>query len=236
MKNATDITVILDHSFSMHSVRSEMEEVLNGWVAQQKLVPGECTFTLVSFDDIIEYPEGFQGVPLSAVGPIYLVPRGNTALLDAIGETIDRTGKRLAAMDEKDRPNKVMIVTVTDGAENQSKKYKNSDPAKGPIAAKVNEMVIHQRDVYKWDFVFLGADQDAITTAAGMGFTTALNYTNTPGGVRGMGSRLNKMSSSYRSSESAEESTMQLCSISSAGGNSVNAADTEEWNKSQQKG
>ena len=83
-----------------------------------------------------------------------------TALLDAIGRTIDDLGKRLAALPEEQRPGQVIVAIFTDGLENASQNY---------TGEKINKMIRHQREVYGWEFLFLAANQDAIATAARMG-------------------------------------------------------------------
>ncbi len=87
-------------------------------------------------------------------------PRGSTALLDAIGRTIDYIGKELASTPEADRPSKVIIAILTDGEENASQLYS---------MAQINQRITHQTRKYQWEFLFLGANQDAIATAARMG-------------------------------------------------------------------
>lgn len=221
MRDCTDITVILDRSGSMSAVKEAMEEVLNGFVAQQKLVPGDCRLTLVQFSD--ERQTVFSGLPLKNVPIIYLTPAGSTALLDAVGYTVDETGARFAALPECERPDKVVFVVVTDGYENASRKFEYRE---------IQDKVMHQRNAYKWQFVFLGADQDAIASAASMGFakTSALNYRNTKGSVRGMGAKLSDSTKQYR-----------LCSANNydetltAGGVAVNVTeeDTKAWDKQQ---
>jgi hypothetical protein len=88
------------------------------------------------------------------------VPRGTTALLDAIGRTIDELGARLAAMPAADRPGKVIFVIITDGLENASREYTRE---------QVFQRIRHQSDVYGWEFVYLGAKQDAIAAGAQVG-------------------------------------------------------------------
>ena len=80
-------------------------------------------------------------------------------LLDAIGRTIDELGERLSKLAESDRPGLVILAVLTDGLENASTKYKWKD-----IASRIR----HQQDAYQWKFLFLGANQDAIATAAKM--------------------------------------------------------------------
>jgi hypothetical protein len=98
------------------------------------------------------------------------VPRGYTALLDAIGRSVNETGESLASMPESERPGLVTVMIVTDGGENSSKEFTNQ---------KVREMIEHQTNVYSWKFSFLGANQDAFSTAGGLGINPSgvANYT-----------------------------------------------------------
>lgn len=89
-----------------------------------------------------------------------LVPRGSTALLDAVGQAIVTTGEKLATLPEDQRPGLVMVVIVTDGEENSSREYNKQ---------KIKDLITQQQDVYKWQFTFLGADQNAFAEAASMG-------------------------------------------------------------------
>ena len=163
----TDVTVVLDRSGSMTSCREEAEGGLNAFVEQQKKLPGECLFTLVQFDT--EYEFVHRGVPVGVVPKFTLVPRGWTALLDAVGRAINETGARLAKMEERDRPGLVAFVIVTDGQENHSREF---------TAARVREMVRHQSEVYGWKFTYLGANQDAFAEAGSLGIAAdaAANY------------------------------------------------------------
>ncbi len=157
--NCTRIAVILDRSGSMSSVRESTVAGFNEFIKQQKELPGECSVKLVQFDN--EYEVVFDK-PLKDVPELTqatFVPRGSTALLDAQGRTIVTLGEELSKLSEDQRPSKVIVVTLTDGQENASREYKLEQ-----IAAMIKE----QREVYNWDFVFLGANQDAVKTAATM--------------------------------------------------------------------
>jgi hypothetical protein len=228
MRDCTKIVFVLDRSGSMASVKDAMEEVMNGYIATQRAEPGECLFSLYQFDD--SYDKVVENVPIHVVGKLELKPRGGTALLDAIGQTIDNVGTELSVLPEHARPNKVMIVVLTDGLENASVKYIGRAGSK---ASRINEMVKHQREKYGWAFVFLGADQDAIATAAGMGFDpgAALNFGSNTAGVKGAGNKLRKMSSGYRSSESAAAGNLQLCSVARETKNAVTEDDAKEWDE-----
>lgn len=154
----TDLTIILDRSGSMQSIRTDMEGALAKLLADQRAAPGELRVSLVRFDDVAETV--FTALPVGQVRAIRISPRRCTALLDAIGQTIDATGQRLAAMPEVDRPGTVLIVIVTDGMENASKQFNWND---------VHARITHQATAYQWQFVFLGANIDAIATAGQLG-------------------------------------------------------------------
>jgi hypothetical protein len=161
-QDLTDLTVVLDRSGSMHACRSDAEGGLNSFIARQKELPGECTFTLVQFDTVYEFVH--KAIPLRTVPHCHLEPRGNTALLDAVGRAIVETGERLRTLPEADRPGLVVFVIITDGQENSSREY---------TKARVREMIEHQQNVYKWQFTYLGANQDAFAEAGSMGIHLA---------------------------------------------------------------
>ncbi len=178
MKDAfTRLALILDRSGSMASIDEATVAGVNRFIEEQKQVPGTATLKLVQFDDV--YEEVFDTLIAEAPeltlsktprpGQRTYDPRGSTALLDAIGRTISELGNGLAAMSEEERPSKVIVIIMTDGLENASKVFKKP---------QVLDLIVQQRDVYKWDFVYLGANQDAIATAASMGIApgAAINY------------------------------------------------------------
>lgn len=177
-KNYSDITLILDRSDSMRSISQETIIGFNEFVNKQKELPVEATFSLVQFDH--EYELVHNGIPIESVPALddkTFVPRGMTALLDAIGKTVDNIGNRLASLNEDQRPEKVVVVIITDGRENSSSQYSLSE---------INEKISHQRDFYNWEFLFLGANQDAIETAASVGIrrTSSLTFASTPQGTK----------------------------------------------------
>lgn len=160
-ENLTEIAFILDRSGSMSSMVEPAISGFNRLLREQQQVPGHARFTLVLFDDEYEVP--FLSVPISEVVELdtqtYL-PRGSTALLDAIGRTIDDLGERLSATPEAERPGQVLVAILTDGFENASTRFTWQDIVK---------RIRHQTDQYQWQFLFLGANQDAIATASRMG-------------------------------------------------------------------
>ncbi len=158
-QDLTDVTVVMDRSGSMHSCQKSAEDGLNEFIQKQKNAPGKCNFTLVSFDD--EYEFVHTGRDIKDIGICTLVPRGMTALHDALGAAITKTGERLRQMPFEERPALVVFFVITDGGENSSKKY---------AAGQIKEMIQHQENKYNWEFSYLGANQDAWAVGQTMGF------------------------------------------------------------------
>ena len=158
----TDITLVVDRSGSMSSIRSDAEGGVNEFIRTQAAEPGEALLTLVQFDT--QYDFVHRGVPIGDVPSYTLQPRGATALLDAVGRAINETGSRLASMTEAERPGLVIFVVMTDGLENSSVEF---------TKAKIKEMIEHQQQNYNWQFTFLGANQDAFAEAGAMGIQAA---------------------------------------------------------------
>jgi hypothetical protein len=158
----TDITLVVDRSGSMQAVQEDAEGGVNAFMEEQAKEPGEALLTLVQFDT--EYEILHSGVPVGDVPHYDLVPRGMTALLDAVGRAINETGERLAKMDEKDRPGLVIFVINTDGLENSSQEFTRD---------QIKEMIEHQQSQYNWHFTFLGANQDAFAEARHLGIRAA---------------------------------------------------------------
>ncbi len=174
----TDITLVLDRSGSMESIKTATIEAFNGFVRSQLHGIGNVRLTLVQFDD--QYEVVYEAVPLPEAPLLTddtFLPRGSTALLDALGRTINATGERLRKMPEMERPGNVVFVTLTDGEENSSHRFNMTT---------INSMISHQQATYNWHFLFLGANQDAIATAAnlGIGAGDALTLAASPVGVQ----------------------------------------------------
>lgn len=190
--NLVHVACVIDRSGSMSSVCSDAIGGFNTFLEEQKKGPGEAVVTLVLFDH--EYLVVHDAVPVASVVPLdesTYVPRGNTALLDAIGRTIDDLGARFAAMPEDERPGGVIIAILTDGQENASLEYSRR---------RVAEMIEHQRTVYNWSFVFLAADQDAIDAAEKMNMDPALafRYHGTAHGTRSVMRTMSSTTSQLR--------------------------------------
>jgi hypothetical protein len=193
----TDITVVLDRSGSMASISNDVIGGLNTFIQAQAQVEGEACFTLAQFDH--EYEVVHDHVPVKDVPPLTAqtyVPRGSTALLDAIGRTIVATGARLASMAEADRPQVVLFAVQTDGLENASREFTRQ---------QIFDMIRHQETKYSWQFVFLAADQDAIAEGGKMGFApaAALDYSKDGTGVAAMFSAMSEKVEEVRSGKAA---------------------------------
>jgi Mg-chelatase subunit ChlD len=161
MKNHySEIAFVLDRSGSMEGCREAAIEGFNAFLHEQQQTEGLAKLTLILFND--EYLVPIDGLPVAEILPLNddsYVPRGSTALLDAIGRTIDELGARLAALPEQDRPGQVIVAILTDGLENSSQNRTWQEIAR---------VIKQQTEQYRWTFLFLGANQDAIATAAQM--------------------------------------------------------------------
>ena len=174
----THITVVLDCSSSMQVISTDAIRGFNQFLRDQQALPGAATLSLVQFNHEVRFQHEFA--PLAEVEALdrhTFTPRGSTALLDALGLAIYRTGQQLAALAEADRPEQVLVVVLTDGMENASRHY---------TPEKVAQIIQHQEKAYGWDFLFLAANQDAITTASGMGLAAdrAADFSATGHGSR----------------------------------------------------
>jgi uncharacterized protein YegL len=190
--NLTEIVAILDRSGSMADLAKDTIGGYNNFIEEQKKIPGEANVTTVLFDHI--YDLLHDRVDIRNVPPITdkeYFARGNTALLDAVGKTINIIGAKLNAMKEEDRPSKVIVLIITDGAENASQEY-TSDVVK--------EMVKKQTDVYNWQFLFFGANIDSFKVGKDLGINQngIAGYSATKVGLDSVYSAMTSATSNYR--------------------------------------
>lgn len=154
----THIAFVLDRSGSMDTCRETAISGFNAFLREQQEEEGLATLDLILFDD--QYDMVYAALPVAEITPLdteTYIPRGSTALLDAIARTIDELGARFAAFPEASRPGQVVVAVLTDGLENASRRHSWHDVA---------DRIRRQTDRYDWTFLFLGANQDAIATAA----------------------------------------------------------------------
>ena len=161
----TALLLIVDRSGSMQTIRDDMVGGLTSLLAAQAELPGTLTVDIVTFDDEIEHQAVFAD---PATVQVRLEPRGMTALLDALGESLEGFRSALQALPAHARPETVQVVVVTDGHENASTRY-TREQVKRIIADLTLEA--------KWDFVYLGANQDAITVGVDLGFDAGSSMT-----------------------------------------------------------
>ena len=169
-KNLTEIVFILDRSGSMHGLEADTIGGFNSMIEKQKKTEGEATISTVLFDNESEVIH--DRVDIKNIKPMterdYTV-RGCTALLDAIGGAIHHIGNIHKYARKEDVPEHTLFVITTDGMENASHRYDSE---------KVKNMIKRQKEKYGWEFLFLGANIDAVETAAHFGIEKdrAVNY------------------------------------------------------------
>jgi len=170
-KNLTEMVFILDRSGSMRHLTPDTIGGFNSMIENQKKEAGEAFVTTVLFDNLYEVLH--DHVDIQKIEPITdreYYARGTTALLDAVGRTINSVGNRLSKTPEDERPEKVVIVITTDGFENASREFDKKT---------IKEMIEHQQDKYSWTFIFLGANMDAVGEAESLGIAASHSHTYT---------------------------------------------------------
>ena len=205
-KGLTEIVFILDRSGSMSGLESDTIGGYNSMIEKQKKEEGEALISTVLFDgqtDVLH-----DRVPLDKISPItekeYYV-RGSTALLDAVGGAIHHIGNVHKYAREEDVPEKTLFIITTDGMENSSRQYSYD---------KVKKMIEKQKEKYHWEFIFLGANIDAVGVADRFGVDRqhAVRYECDSAGTALNFQVMNKMVSCARSAKSAKAMNEAFCS------------------------
>lgn len=167
MKTAT--ILILDRSGSMETIRSDVPGGINDFFRKQK--ESDNAEDGIAYAVQFDYPGQdevlFDWTPIPDVPEITLEdyrPRGSTALIDCVCNTIDKAGKYFASLPEEERPQRVFCLIMTDGYENTSTRFSKEE---------MSQRIQHQTDNYAWEFVYLGADHDAIQASQNYGLSTA---------------------------------------------------------------
>lgn len=193
----TQIVCILDRSGSMSSIINDSIGGFNSYLEEQKKLPDEATITVALFDD--RYDLLYDNVDINKIEMIskdVWIPRGMTALYDAIGKTINtvrETHKKLG----NEKPDKVLVCIVTDGEENNSNEYTCEDIKK----------LIKDCENDNWNFIYLAANQDAFKVGRSFGVSAGNTYTYSANsiGVSDMSATLNSASTYYRSVNSTSD-------------------------------
>ncbi len=193
-KGLTRIVFVVDRSGSMSSIAEDMIGGFNKFIADQRaLKVGTCEVSYFQFDNVFETV--YRNVDIEFVKDLdhaTFVPRGGTALYDGVGQAIDLVGKELSELDESQRPERVLFVTITDGGENSSKTF---------TVDRVKSMIEIQTNKYSWEFTYLGANQNAWDVGQTMGVkaSSTMTYAANSVGTKGLFDSLSKQTSAYRS-------------------------------------
>ena len=174
----TELVFILDRSGSMSGLESDTIGGFNGMLRRQQEESTDILVSTVLFDDEVEVIH--DRVPIAKVAPLTgreYFTRGCTALLDAVGDSIQHIRNIHKYAREEDRPVRTMFVITTDGLENSSVRY---------TAKKVKKLIEHQEKKHGWEFVFLGANMDAVAVAGDLGIRreNSVEFACDRGGVR----------------------------------------------------
>ena len=181
--NYTHLALVVDRSGSMADIADDAQGGINTLIKEQFAEDGKLTVTLSDFDDHFSDVVRMSGKPFE----YKLSPRGSTALLDAVGKEIARTGAELDALPDALRPEKVLFVVVTDGQENASQEFS---------LEAVKASIKHRRDQNNWTFQFIGADENA-WQGKEMGMNSS-TFNRSSKGQRGAYKSLNDSLKSYR--------------------------------------
>lgn len=168
--NYTEIVFVIDKSSSMGCVWQPTINGFNEFLDEQKKIKDdEANISVVQFST--DYDVTHNAVPIQDVQHLNQQtyrPEGMTAMLDAIGQAISKTGRRFTKMEENERPSKVIFVIITDGQENSSKEF---------TYEQIKSMIEEQTNKYGWKFVFLGANQDAVLSGGRLGISPGSSMT-----------------------------------------------------------
>ena len=193
----THITVILDRTGSMESIRDDIIGGFNAFLEEQQKLPGKATMTLVQFDSQDPYEIICRFSPVSKVPKLdrnVYVPRASTPLLDAIGRGINDLEASLGSIDDTSQPAKVVLAIVTDGQENASREFNR---------AQIVKMIEEKTKKNDWQFVFLSSDLAAIRDAESYGIARDANlpYVKDAKGTRDAWAALSCNTAEYRSNK-----------------------------------
>jgi len=208
-KGLTEIVFILDRSGSMGGLEKDTIGGYNSMLERQKKEDGEAIISTVLFDDKSEVLHDRKNLyDVKSITDRDYYVRGCTALLDAVGGAIHHIGNVHKYMPAKERPEKTMFIITTDGMENASKEYSYS---------KVKKMVEEKKKKYHWEFIFLGANIDAVEVAGRFGVerNRAVRYECDSAGTKLNFEVMSRMVSCAKKAKSAVEMNemMDCCEV-----------------------
>lgn len=154
----TDLVLIVDESGSMDPLAKQTISSFNELLQKQKAASNKTPSYFLTMPSRHNFRA--DAAEVVALNTQNYRPGGCTALYDAVGETIEAVGKDLSDTPESERPGKVVVAIITDGSENASSKYRGK---------QIKQMITHQEEKYSWDFLFFGANIDAIAVAGDIG-------------------------------------------------------------------
>lgn len=192
--NYTHVSVLLDASSSMYSIKDDVIGGFNNLLNDQKKEVGKLSISVAQFASAGSYQVINEMSDLNSVKDLTedsYITNGMTALLDGIAKTIRDTGKALSLLSESERPGKVLITIITDGGENDSKEETNKTIANS---------IKHQEEKYNWQFAYIGANQDAFSESSSFGLkTNSVNYSADILGTKKMFKGMSNTMSTFRS-------------------------------------
>jgi hypothetical protein len=190
----THISVILDRTGSMETIRDDTIGGFNAFLKAQKTESGLASLTLVQFDSQDPYEIVYHFKPLAEVPELTretFVPRASTPLLDAMGRGVNDLEKSLADIAEDERPSRVVMVVITDGQENASREFRKD---------QIEKMIKEKQEKSAWQFVFLSADLAAIgdALASGLRAASVMGHDKDGHGTQAAWAALSRSISDYR--------------------------------------
>lgn len=203
----------------MAAIKSDAIGGVNAFLEEQKKVPGECVFTYTQFNQ--NYEVVHNGIKLQDMRPLdetTYQPAGMTAMLDAIGRTVDEVGIRLSKTPESEKPEQVILVILTDGEENSSREY---------TWEQVAQMLKHQTEKYGWRVIFLAQNLDSAATARKMGLDANLSNVYVANMMKGGGG----YRSAARAASYAAASSRTMGGIDKSGTSAIIGGDDPDPNE-----
>lgn len=188
----TEIACVIDRSGSMESIRDDAIGGFNTFLKEQKAIDAPCRFSMCLFDH--EYNLLHDGIEIRYIKELdttTYVPRGYTALLDAIGRTINAIDSRISEYPDDKKPEKIIFVILTDGYENSSREFNK---------AKIKEMIEDKEKNHNWEVMYLAAHEDAFHEAGMIGIQVnkMASFSNTGAGGQSAFASANSNTTAYR--------------------------------------